>query len=77
MLKNRNTIIPLLLIGCLGVIFGYDYLLVSSDDGVSISVSEWIDRMSHLYPVIPFLVGVMCGHLFFGIQYVRPKIEVD
>ena len=70
LIRNRNKVIPLVLIGCLGVIFGYDYILVDSSDA-SVSISEWIDRMSHTYTAIPFLAGFVCGHLFFSIPYVR------
>lgn len=76
LINNRNKIIPLLIVGTLVTIFTYDYILVDSSDA-SISVSEWIDCMSHTYPAIPFMFGFLCGHLFFSIPYKRKKIEID
>lgn len=76
-IQYRNIIIPVMIITLLASVFLFDFVLVSSSDGVSISVSEWIDSMSHKYPILPFLFGILCGHLFFSIPYKRKPIQVD
>ena len=76
-IEKRRVIIPSIIILFLGGIFLFDFVLVSSTDGVSVSVSAWIDEMSHRYPILPFLFGVLCGHLFFGVKYKRKPIVIE
>ena len=32
------------------------------------SISAHIIRASHNYPLIPFLLGIVCGHLFWSMK---------
>jgi hypothetical protein len=38
------------------------------------TISEITAAASHLAPVIPFLVGILCGHLFGESEWVRPYV---
>lgn len=43
----------------------YDFWAYFKKDGATIS--EWFWRWSSKYPLIPFGVGVLCGHLFWQV----------
>jgi hypothetical protein len=32
------------------------------------SISAFIIRASHNYPLLPFLLGIVCGHLFWSMN---------
>ena len=32
------------------------------------SISAHIIRASHKYPMLPFLLGILCGHLFWSMR---------
>jgi hypothetical protein len=46
-------------------ILGYDALAVQYG-GVDSSISALIKSVSHDWPVVPFMAGFLCGHLWFG-----------
>lgn len=57
-----NPLVILLLI-VVGILVWDGYLQIKGDDENTISVR--LMRASKKYLVIPFLVGVLCGHLFW------------
>jgi hypothetical protein len=42
----------------------FDFYIIESM-GSAESISAYIIRWSHAYPSIPFLLGFVCGHLFW------------
>lgn len=60
-LKKATTIF-------IGVIFlviaGYDIFVIAAE-GFQVSISHTMIEWSYKYPLFPFLMGVVCGHLFW------------
>ena len=48
-------------------IAAYDFYIIYKK-GKKESISAWIIRLSHKYPSIPFLLGFVCGHLFWSMD---------
>lgn len=46
---------------------GFDYFIIYKK-GKKESISAYVIRWSHAYPMIPFLVGFLCGHLFWSMN---------
>lgn len=61
----KRTTTGLVLLGCIILILGYDLFVVMRDHSYENSVSQWVYSMSHEFPVIPLLVGIVCGHFWF------------
>lgn len=49
------------------IIAVYDVFIIYKK-GKYHSISAWIIRHSHSYPIFPFLLGVVCGHLFWSMD---------
>lgn len=45
----------------------FDYWVIWKK-GKKESISAHIIRASHDYPLIPFLLGIVCGHLFWSMN---------
>jgi hypothetical protein len=56
------------------IIFFDVYIIAKK--GKKESISAHIIRMSHDYPSIPFLLGMVCGHLFWSMKTSDWLIEV-
>ena len=48
-------------------IFVYD-LVILLTKGSEATISAWIWQMSKTWPIIPFLFGLIAGHLFFPVK---------
>jgi len=59
------TLLVILLIVAFIII--YDFVIIYNR-GKYESISAWIIRLSRKYPSIPFLVGFVCGHLFWSMD---------
>jgi len=42
----------------------FDFYIIAAESSTE-SISAYIIRWSHDYPSIPFLLGFVCGHLFW------------
>ena len=49
------------------VIAVFDFYIICKK-GKKESISAYIIRWSHKYPSIPFLLGFVCGHLFWSMD---------
>lgn len=45
----------------------FDFYIILKK-GKYYSISAYIIRMSHKYPSVPFLLGFVCGHLFWSMD---------
>lgn len=45
----------------------FDFYIIFKQ-GKYYSISAYIIRWSHKYPSIPFLLGFLCGHLFWSMD---------
>ena len=61
----------------------FDFFIIGKK-GKYFSISAYIIRWSRLYPMIPFLLGIICGHLFWSMQTKdwqelpqKPKEEIE
>lgn len=52
------------------IVFGYDLWLLSSG-GLKATISWSLYELSYEAPIVPFLFGVVCGHLFWQMR--KPK----
>jgi hypothetical protein len=56
---------PIVLALSIGALFLYDLYALSAlgwDETISVSVLQ----LSKKYPIVPFLAGLVCGHLFWS-----------
>jgi hypothetical protein len=49
------------------LIVAFDFYIIIKK-GKKESISAHIIRLSHEYPSIPFLLGFLCGHLFWSMK---------
>lgn len=49
------------------LIIAFDFWIIAKS-GKKESISAHIIRLSHQYPSIPFLIGFVCGHLFWSMN---------
>jgi hypothetical protein len=59
----RTTKIMLMVL--IGVILLYDAIVVTLT-GIDATISAAMIELAHNYPIVPFLVGLVCGHFFWG-----------
>lgn len=64
----------MVILGLVVFIAAYDFYIIYKE-GKKESISAWIIRLSHKYPSIPFLLGFVCGHLFWSMDTADWKIE--
>jgi hypothetical protein len=48
------------------VIVGALDIALALKNGGQLTITAYIRTMSHQYPILPFLAGVLGGHLFWG-----------
>jgi hypothetical protein len=73
------TITALFILLTIIVIFGFD-LWVILKRGKQQSVSAYIIRYSKRYPIAPFLLGIVCGHLTWSMSdfdYKTPEAMIE
>lgn len=58
----KKTVLFILILVTSIIVFDF-YIIF--DEGATESISAYIIRWSHEYPSIPFLLGFVCGHLFW------------
>jgi type III secretory pathway component EscT len=61
----NTTVIFIVSVGLLIAIFD---VYIIAKKGKTESISAHIIRVSHKYPSIPFLLGFLCGHLFWSMN---------
>lgn len=55
-----------MLVGLVAIVV-FDFYIIATK-GKKESISAHIIRLSHKYPSIPFLLGMVCGHLFWSMN---------
>jgi len=63
-MKKITPIFTILLVVVVAV---YDVWIIA-EQGKTESISATVIRWSHDYPSIPFLLGFLCGHLFWRMK---------
>ncbi len=58
----KKTVLFILIMVVAIVVF--DFYIIAAE-GATESISAYLIRWSHEYPSIPFLLGFVCGHLFW------------
>ena len=48
----------------------WDFVAISNG-GTQASISHLIKVWGHKYPIIPFSMGVLCGHFFWGVKQTK------
>jgi hypothetical protein len=75
---SEKTMTLLLIAFCVVVILVYDLMVVLLYQDVNATVSNTIYQASKRAPIIAFLAGVFCGHLFWPItKFPEPKVNVE
>jgi hypothetical protein len=64
LLKKFQNITILVMCIAVVLLLAYD-VFVALHAGTNATISWMIWTLSHEYPIIPFSVGFLCGHLFF------------
>lgn len=64
---NGKTITTSVLLVALAILLLYDAIAVNLF-GYSGTISIVVYEASKNWPIIPFLAGIVCGHLFFPIE---------
>lgn len=55
---------PVFILTALTAVIIFDFYIIFND-GSAETISAYIIRWSYQFPSIPFLVGFICGHLFW------------
>lgn len=63
-MKKLTPIFVILLVMAIAI---FDVYIINTQ-GKYESISAYIIRWSHEYPSIPFLIGFVCGHLFWSMR---------
>jgi len=50
---------------------------IMAKGGTEASISHLIITASYKYPMIPFLLGILCGHLFWRMRYTKYTKEIS
>jgi hypothetical protein len=75
---SEKTMTLLVVAFCLVVIVVYDVMVVLFYQDVNATVSNTIYQASKRAPIIAFLAGVLCGHLFWPItKFPEPKVNIE
>jgi uncharacterized membrane protein len=62
--QKVQSITIIVIVAAIVVLLGYDtWAAFTGTTNATISWVTW--TYAHKYPIIPFLVGGLCGHLFF------------
>ncbi len=64
---NVRAITGFFIIGCVLIIAGYDvwaFMKADTEGTISHLLMSW----AHAYPIMPFAIGVLVGHLFWSIR---------
>lgn len=64
---DGKTVTRLVLVMVLIALLAYDLFAVYKF-GYAGTISLVIFSLSKMYPIVPFLAGIVCGHLFFPIE---------
>lgn len=62
---NWKTITVIFCISMGAIAIGYD-VLADREGGVTATISRVVWNSAHEYPLIPLLVGILLGHLFWS-----------
>lgn len=63
--SNYAFLVAVMFLAMVGLVGLFDLWLVLGAPTGSRTVSSWVIEWSHQYPILPLLVGVLIGHLFF------------
>ncbi|MEM3007283.1 MAG: hypothetical protein QXU32_09490 [Nitrososphaerales archaeon] len=75
---GEKTMTLLVVAFCVVVILVYDLMVVLFYQDVNATVSNTIYQASKRAPIIAFLAGVLCGHLFWPItKFPEPKVNIE
>lgn len=74
-MKVKTLTIYVLLIAIVALI-AYDFYALAAG-GTSASISHLVKVWGHKYPIIPFVVGVLCGHFFWGVKQTNELKKID
>ncbi len=64
---DLKKITPYFILATVVIIAAYDFWIIA-EAGKQQSISAVLIRWSHEYPSIPFLLGFLCGHLFWRMK---------
>ena len=67
---TKEGIVALCAAGAVLLILFYDAIALAHEKP---SLSESIESLAREYPVIPFILGLLAGHLFWAIKPVAPR----
>ena len=54
----------------------YDFYAIAVG-GTEASISHMIKVWGHKYPIVPFVMGVLCGHFFWGVKTTKSLKKID
>jgi hypothetical protein len=75
---SEKTMTLLVVAFCVSVILVYDLMVVLLYQDVNATVSNTVYQASKRAPIIAFIAGVICGHLFWPItKFPEPKVSVE
>jgi|GEM_PF-4777776 len=69
---KRMTVVFIIIM--FAAVAGYDALTISQG-GVATSISQTMIDWSYKYPIFTFIMGIICGHLFWKISDSKKQIE--
>jgi 1-aminocyclopropane-1-carboxylate deaminase/D-cysteine desulfhydrase-like pyridoxal-dependent ACC family enzyme len=65
LLKKIQVTTVVMMVAALIVLLAYD-IFAAVTAGTNATISWMLWTLSHKWPIIPFSVGFLCGHLFFS-----------
>lgn len=74
-MKVKTLTIYVLLVTLVGLI-GYDFYAIAVG-GTESSISHLVKIWGHKYPIIPFAVGILCGHFFWGVKPTKESEAIE
>jgi hypothetical protein len=71
--QNMTMIFSFLLIAIIAI---YD-IWIMAKGGTESSISHMIIVASYKYPLVPFMFGIVCGHLFWRMRYTAETKKIS
>jgi hypothetical protein len=70
--------VEMFILAALAIVFGYDFYLYFGG-GTEATISWYLYTLAYEKPFVPFLIGFLCGHLFWSMHNPRDwkKIKPD
>lgn len=75
-MKDIKKLTTIIIIFSVVFLLGYDVFAIVKG-GTEASISSIVITFAYKFPLMPFMVGLLCGHLFWRMKSNKDTLEID